>query len=159
MSDDLVVRPAHLDDLNVIVELRLALLQEYAEHPLYARLRPDVARRAHDLFRAQLLAPHERMFVAERDGVVVGVMRCVDTASSPLLFPERYCYVSSVYVRPSERKRGVLRALVAAADSWCAELGLSEMRLHNASTSAAAQGAWSALGFEVVEQVRRRALA
>ena len=158
MSDGLAVRPARLDDLDVIVELRLALLREYNDHPLYARLRPDAPARAHELYRAQLVAPNEQMFVAERERTVVGVLRCVNAESSPLLLPERYCYVSSVYVRPSERKRGVLHALMRAAEAWCAERGLEEMRLHNASSSATAQGAWSALGFEIVEHVRRRAL-
>jgi hypothetical protein len=32
------------------------------------------------------------------------------------------------------------------------------MRLHNSSSSAVARAAWSALGFEVVEEVRRREL-
>jgi len=32
------------------------------------------------------------------------------------------------------------------------------MRLHNVSGSASAEAAWSALGFEVVEQVRVRSL-
>jgi GNAT superfamily N-acetyltransferase len=154
----LAVRAARLDDLDAIVELRLALLREYADHPLYANLRNDAPTRAHDLYRAQLLAPNEQMFVAERDGVVIGVLRCVNVESSPLLLPERYCYVSSVFVRPHERRRGVLRALVAAAETWCNQRGITEMRLHNASTSAMAGDAWAAMGFEVVEHVRRRAL-
>jgi GNAT superfamily N-acetyltransferase len=49
-----------------------------------------------------------------------------------------------------------MRALVRAAEDWCDERGLGEMRLHNASSSRVAVAAWTALGFEVVEQVRRR---
>ena len=153
------MRAAQLADLDVIVELRLALLGEYADHPLYANLRIDARARAHELYRAQLLANNEQMFLAERDGVVVGVLRCVNAESSPLLLPERYGYVSSVYVRPEERRRGVLRALVSAAEEWCAARGIGEMRLHNSSMSPLAGDAWAALGFEVVEHVRRRALA
>jgi GNAT superfamily N-acetyltransferase len=151
------VRRARLDDLETIVELRLSLLREYADHPMYASLRPDAPRRARDLFRAQLLSSHEAIFVAEAENHPVGILRCVDTPVSPLLFPERYCYVSSVYVRPGERRRGVLRALLGAAESWCEERGIAEMRLHNTTHSAAA-AAWSALGFEAVEEVRRRPL-
>jgi GNAT superfamily N-acetyltransferase len=153
----LSVRPADLDDLASVVELRLALLREYADHPLYGRLRPDARARAYELYRGQLSAHNERIFVAELDGDVVGVLRCVDTLSSPLLYPERYCYVSSVYVRPRARRTGVLRALLAAAEAWCDERGIDEMRLHNATSSAVAERTWSALGFEVVEHVRRRA--
>ena len=158
MKRAISVRQAQLDDLSAIVELRLALLREYHDHPLYGNLRPDVEARAYEVFKAQLSAPHDTIFVAEVERRIVGVMRCVDTPSSPLFFPERYCYVSSVYVRPAERRKGVLRALLGAADRWCEEHGLGEMRLHNAATAAIAEQAWSALGFEIVEHVRRRPL-
>ena len=157
-TTSLAVRRARLDDLNAIVEMRLALLREYGDHPLYGNLRADARERAVDLFRAQLLTPNETMLLAERGGVVVGLMRCVESPASPLLFPERFCYVSSVYVRPAERRRGILRALLSAAESWCDEHGITEMRLHSATTSPEAASAWDALGFEVVEHVRRRAL-
>ena len=156
MSARLSVRAADLDDLSSVVELRLALLREYAGHPLYGQLRPDARARAYELYRGQFAAHNEQIFVAELDGDVVGVLRCVDTPSSPLLYPERYCYVSSVYVRPAIRRKGVLRALLAAAEDWCDEHGINEMRLHNASSSLVAEQTWSALGFEVVEHVRRR---
>ena len=157
MTRRLPVRPADLDDLASVVELRLALLREYSDHPLYGRLRSDARARAYELYRGQLTAHNEQIFVAESDGSVVGILRCVDTLSSPLLYPERYCYVSSVYVRPAARRKGVLRALMSAAEEWCELRGIDEMRLHNAPSSAIAERTWSALGFEVVEHVRRRA--
>jgi GNAT superfamily N-acetyltransferase len=159
MTDRLVVRPARVDDLSAIVELRLALLREYENDPLYMRLRDDARTRAHDLYSAQLSSPGETMLLAERSTRVVGILRCVDSPGSPLLLPERYCYVSSVYVVPSERRRGVLRALFGAAEDWCRDRGIDEMRLHNASSSPTAAEVWSAYGFEVVEHVRRRAIA
>ena len=67
--------------------------------------------------------------------------------------PDRYCYVSSVYVRPEHRRQGVLRELFQHARAWCRARGLTEMRLHNVGR-AATTAAWDALGFEVVEQVR-----
>jgi ribosomal protein S18 acetylase RimI-like enzyme len=158
VSAGVAVRRATLADLPTITELRVALLREYGDHPLYGRLRPDVEARAAELYRAQLSSPAEVMLLAERHGRVVGLLRCVDSVSSPLLYPDRYCYVSSVYVRPAERRRGVLRALYDAAVVWCEERGLDEMRLHNAASSDTASQAWEALGFEVVELVRRRIL-
>jgi GNAT superfamily N-acetyltransferase len=152
------VRRAKVDDLATVVELRLALLREYGDHPLYGNLRPDAQERAFELYRTQLASPHETIFVAEIANEIVGLMRCVDMPSSPLLFPERYCYVSSVYVRPAVRRKGVLRALLATADQWCDEQGIDEMRLHNSASATIAERAWSALGFDLVEQVRRRPL-
>jgi len=152
------VRRAEPSDLATVVSLRLALLREYGDHPLYGQLHPDAVDRAFDLYHTQIVAADERLFLAERGGEAVGILRAVDVRGSSLVLPERYCYVSSVYVVPSARRRGVMRALVRAAEEWCAERGLGEMRLHNASSSRVAVAAWSALGFEVVEQVRRRTL-
>ena len=150
------VREATVRDLNAVLELRLSLLREHPDHPIYGRLRTDVTPRARELFSTQLRSPGESIFLAEYDGVVAGILRCVESTGSPLLEPSRYTYVSSVYVRPELRRRGVLRSLLAAAERWSRARGLDQMRLHNVAGSPTAEAAWSALGFEVVEQVRVR---
>lgn len=153
-----VTRPATIADLDAVVALRLALLREYADHPIYGRLRPDADRHARPLFAAQLSAPTEVTFLALRGHEAIGILRCVEAHTSPLLLPERYAYVSSVYVRPPERRAGLLRLLLGEADRWCRDRGLGEMRLHNVGSNDSAREAWAALGFEVVEQVRLRRL-
>ena len=80
----------------------------------------------------------------------------MDTPGSPLLLPERYCYISSVYVERAHRRRGVLRALIDGVIAWSAERGLDEMRLHNSASSPTVEAVWQSLGFDVVEHVRRR---
>ena len=153
------VRPAMPRDLDAVVALRLALLREHPDHPIYGRLRTEIDRRARDLFSAQLRARTETILLAELAGEVVGILRCVESIGSPLLDPARYAYVSSVYVRPEARRRGVLRALVREAERWSRARGLEQMRLHNVAGSVEAERAWKALGFAVVEQVRLRSLA
>lgn len=153
-----LVREATPRDLDAVVELRLALLREHPAHPIYGRLRADVDDRARSLFAAQLRSATDAIFLGELDGGVAGVLRCVDSVGSPLLEPARYAYVSSAYVRPEARRRGVLRAMLGAAERWARARGLDQIRLHNVSGNAAAEGAWSALGFGVVEQVRVRHL-
>ena len=153
------IREATPRDLAAVVALRLALLHEHPAHPVYGRLRTDVADRARELFAAQLRSPVEVIFLAEQDGEAVGVLRCVESIGSPLMEPARYAYVSSVYVRPESRRHGVLRALLAAAERWARGRGLKQMRLHNVAGSENAEAAWSALGFGVVEQVRLRDLS
>lgn|SRR5256885_3973559 len=149
----IAVRRATLSDLPVIVDLRVALLRENASHPVYGRLRADVRERAYNMFAAQLRSTQEVMFLAESGDEVIGIIRCVETLNSPLLHPDRYCYISSVYVRPPMRRLGVLTALLRETESWCAERGLTEMRLHNVP-GGSASAAWSAAGFDVVEEVR-----
>jgi GNAT superfamily N-acetyltransferase len=149
------VRRAALADLPTVVDLRLALLRENGDHPVYGQLRADARERAYDIFAAQLRSTNEVMFLAELRGTVVGIIRCVETLNSPLLHPDRYCYVSSVYVRPNARRRGVLKALLQRAREWCSDRGLTEMRLHNVP-GGTASAAWSASGFAVMEEVRRK---
>jgi len=153
------VREATPRDLAAVVALRLALLREHPAHPVYGRLRADVADRARELFASQLRSPVEVILLAEQDGEAIGVLRCVESIGSPLMEPARYAYISSVYVRPEARRHGVLRALLAAAERWARGRGLKQMRLHNVAGSENAEAAWSALGFGVVEQVRLRDLS
>jgi len=152
------VRQATEDDLDAVVELRLALLREYGSHPIYGRLRADAPPRARRLFLAQLRADREVTLLAERHDGVIGILRCLESVGMPLLHPDRYTYVASVYVVPDERRSGVLRALFDAAVHWSKERGIDEMRLHNTADNAAANGAWEALGFEVVEHLRVKSL-
>lgn len=148
------VRAASVADLDAVITLRLALLREHPDHPIYGRLRRDVDERARELFATQLRSPLETIFVADVGAETAGILRCVESLGSPLLEPARYAYVSSVYVRPEHRRRGVLRALVRAAERWARDRQLDQMRLHNVEGSEVAERAWGALGFRVVEQVR-----
>jgi ribosomal protein S18 acetylase RimI-like enzyme len=152
----IVVRPATEDDLGAIVELRLALLREHQASPIYGRVRRDAPARARRLFLAQLRSPGEITLLAERRGEVVGILRCLRSGGHPLLHPDAYGYVSSVYVHPGVRRAGVLKSLVAAAEDWCREHGLDELRLHNSADNPLANAAWEALGFRVVEHLRMR---
>jgi ribosomal protein S18 acetylase RimI-like enzyme len=151
---EVTVRRATPADLETVIALRVALLREYHDHPVYGRLRDDAETRARPTFAAQLSSPMEVMFLALHGDAAVGLIRCVDVPGAPMLLPDRYCYVSSVYVKPEFRRRGILRDMLAQAREWCRDHGLTEMRLHNVGTSSAAVGAWDALGFDVVEQVR-----
>src|SRR5215470_3440046 len=54
------VRRAESGDLATVVSLRLALLREYGDHPLYGELAPDVLDRAFDLYHSQIVAADER---------------------------------------------------------------------------------------------------
>ena len=152
------VRRATLSDVPTVVMLRLALLREYEHHPFYGPLRPDAEWRATELYRGQLLAPDQAIFLADRGGESVGIIRCVETVASPLFTTARYCYVSSAYVAPTHRRTGVLHALLAEVERWAIDRGLGEIRLHNSASHADAIATWDALGFHPVEQVRYKRL-
>ena len=145
-------------DVERIAELRLALLGEHKSNALYSRLRRDAPARAIELTEEQLASNRETMFLATRGERVVGMVRCIEQRGHRLLRPSRFALISTVYVEPAFRRRGVLRSLMDAAIGWSRERGLTEMRLQNAIDNPLALAAWDALGFRVVEQIRLRTL-
>jgi len=149
-----IVRTATLADLDTVVELRLALVREHRGNPLYSELRPDAPILARRHFAVQLRSPDEVMFLAEHEGRAVGILRCVQVAGIPLVFPALHGYISSVYVVPEARRHGVLRLLFDEALAWCRARGLTELRLHNAVENEAANAAWESFGFEAAEYLR-----
>lgn len=153
------VRRAAIADLDTVVELRLALLREYGDHPIYGRLHPEAETRARPVFLQQLQSPDQAIFLAAYDGRIAGIARCVDSRGSPLLLPDRYCYVTSVYVKPEHRRHGVLSALMQHIEGWARQRGLTEMRLHNSTDNPATRAAWDQLGFEINEEVRLKLLS
>jgi hypothetical protein len=49
--------------------------------------------------------------------------------------------------------------MIAAAERWCVEQGIQEMRLHVGVDNAAGNAAWEALGFEPAELLRVRSIS
>lgn len=146
-----VVRHATPADLEAVVAMRLALLREEARNPFFANPHPDAARRAHRLTKEELTAPDQVFLVAVRGESLVGMLRCRAVRRSPLVADARQAIVTTVYVIPSQRRGGVLRALVQAADQWCRQHRLSGMRLQCALTNDVGRTSWEALGFQPAE--------
>jgi GNAT superfamily N-acetyltransferase len=145
------VRRATDKDLPALVTLRLALLAEEARNPFFAHPHPDAERRAMRLTRAELGTAGQVMFVACIGHEIVGMLRCRAVRRTPLVADGRHAVVTTVYVVPSRRHTGVLRALLGAADRWCRQHRLTGMRLQCALTNDVGRKSWEALGFTAAE--------
>lgn len=154
--DRLLIRSATEKDLETVAAMRVALLREERENPFFANPHPDAEERAQRLTHADIVAPGQAFLLALRGGVIVGMLRCRAVRRTPLVEDDRQAVVTTVYVIPSERRTGVLRALLRAADGWCREHDVPEMRLHCALTNDTARKAWESLGFEPAEVVYLR---
>lgn len=152
----LLIRTATEQDLERVAAMRVALLREERENPFFANPHPDAEERAQRLTHDDIVAPGQAFLVATRDGEAVGMLRCRAVRRTPLVEDARQAVVTTVYVIPSQRRSGVLRELLLAADRWCREHDLTEMRLHCALTNDTARKAWESLGFEPAEVVYLR---
>ena len=153
-----VVRRATLEDLDQVVALRLALLREEKRNPFFANPHPDAESRAVELTRGELSAPGEVILVASIEDAIVGMLRCRLVRRMPLVAGDRQAVVTTVYVVPAQRRRGVLSALLNSADRWCRRQGVTDMRLQCALTNDAGRKAWESLGFRPAETLYFRAI-
>ena len=154
----IVVRRATLEDLDQVVALRLALLREEERNPFFANPHPDAETRAVELTRGELTAPGEVILVARIEDAIVGMLRCRLVRRMPLVAGDRQAVVTTVYVVPAQRRRGVLSALLNATDRWCRRQGVTDMRLQCALTNDVGRKTWEALGFTPAETLYLRTI-
>ena len=93
------------------------------------------------------------LIVAEVDGDVVGFIE-VGLRSHADGCDERYPvgFIEGWYVHPESQRRGIGRALVAAAEVWARSQGARELASDTWIDNAPSQLAHEALGFEVVDR-------
>ena len=129
---------------------------------LRSRLWPHAAEREHLREMADVLARgHFVRLAFAPEGFAAGFVEASQradyvngTSSSPVVFLE------GLYVEPSERRKGVARALVADVERWAAAQGCTELASDSSIENVTAHVTHRALGFEETERVVyfRRAL-
>lgn len=145
------IRAARTSDCDAICKLRRQLRSE--ERPGYP-VKPEELRA---LTERQLRAKHQVLLVAESRGRLVGVLRCaLPSPSERTSFGPLVAMLTTAYVTPGARRRGVLKRLVRAAELWSQERGATVLRLRNLGDNTLANTAWQALGFDVQHVVRER---
>lgn len=145
------VRPAEPADLDTAVDLELAeLAYSTALGATPARADAGAIRRAG---LASRLDAGEPVWLAERDGVAVGVAQCrlIDVpTTAPLatrLRPGRWGYVNSVSVLPDARGAGVGRELMAVAHHELRAAGATATFLYQHPVNPLSSVFWARQGY------------
>ncbi len=129
---DTVIRQATMHDYAGMCDL-------FAEiDALHAGALPHIFRVARGRSRSRayiqsiLDNPEAGVFVAEQEGRIAGLIdvRLQETADAPILVPRRYAIVDTLVVRHDCQRQGIGQALMARAEQWARERGLSEIGLH-----------------------------
>jgi len=98
--------------------------------------------------------PTTPVFVAQMDGKgLCGFLEAGTRAYADGCQTRPVAYIEGWYVDEDHRRRGVGRALVAAAEEWAREQGLSEMASDTAITNLSGLNAHLALGYGETERL------
>ena len=118
MTAGLIVRPVRGDDRGRWEELWKGYQAFY---------KVDIPRMTTDLTFSRFFAPMEPMhaLVAERDGVILGIVHFIFHASTWTEGP--YCYLQDLFTDESARGLGVGRALIEAVYQRAREEGASRV--------------------------------
>jgi ribosomal protein S18 acetylase RimI-like enzyme len=157
------VRDAHPRDLDRLVELWSDLADHHARVDPLFELRSDAGPRVRELLAAGLRGPDAATFVWEMSGgtgpiELVGFCTLrIDRAPSIQHETER-AEITDLGVSPAQRRRGIGRALVAAARDWLTARGVERVEVRVATGNPEGQAFWRALGFDDFVDVLHRRL-
>jgi ribosomal protein S18 acetylase RimI-like enzyme len=160
MSDDVVIRPAGRRDLPVLGRLGALLVR--AHHAFDAQRFFAAGERVEEGYAwflgTQIAEPKAMVYVAEKDGAVVGYVYAGLEPHSWKELREAAGFIHDVVVVPEACGHGIGTRLVEAAATWLHAQGAPRVLLWTAEGNAAAQALFARLGFRrtMVEMTRER---
>lgn len=114
------------------------------------QLAPDAAAQWETALRGWLAQDATAIFVAEREGKVLGYIIGTLTDNLPGLLPARYGYVSDLAVDFHAKTGGVGRALLEKLKTWFLAQGVSHVEARVPYRHPVAQAFWRAIGADKV---------
>ncbi len=150
---DPIIREIALEELAKTAELRREMTME-VDGTDYDRSNPGWRERYLRFFGDLMSGGRAQFFVAEIAGQLIGsaaVYKLVNHRSSIVL--GQSAYVSTVYVRPQFRRRGIARALMEQIVAWARHNGCEVVRLR---TSPGGRVLYESLGFRQSDELELR---
>jgi GNAT superfamily N-acetyltransferase len=150
---DPIIREIALEELAKTADLRREMTME-VDGTDYDRSNPGWRERYLRFFGDLMSGGGAQFFVAEVAGQLIGsaaVYKLVNHRSSIVL--RQSAYVSTVYVKPPFRRRGIARALMEQTVAWAQRNGCEVVRLR---TSPGGRALYESLGFRQSDELELR---
>ena len=145
------IRSAGTDDIADLTRLNLEV------HSIHLAAMPDVYRpttaaEVGEWFRGRLADAATKVLVADEDGVAVGyvIVRRLEWAGHIFALPRVMAEVDQLGVATSARRRGVGRALMAAAEAQARSWGVPTLVLSVVGFNGDALAFYRALGYDTM---------
>lgn len=105
-------------------------------------------------FDGRVRTPLEVLLAVDERGVAVGLAELAIRPYAEECVTDRVAYLEGWYVTPEAQRRGVGRALIAAAEKWALAQGCSEFASDALIDNAVGAAAHRAVGFKETTQIR-----
>lgn len=156
--NDLIVRRAQATDSDALCAIWLENAELLVKADTSYGLAPDAAEQWQAALATWLGRPDVAVFVAERQGKVLGFLVAALAGNAPGLLPARYGFISDLAVDPHAKSGGIGRALLEATRAWFRSGGIDQIEARVPARNAVAQAFWRAVGAtRTYEQMRLRA--
>lgn len=141
------IRRADYADLEDVLRLWARMMREHEKADARIRLAAGALAAYRSYAGYHLTNGHSRVLVAEAGGEVIAFCLMTITRNLPMFLPDRYGYLSDLYVDPAYRRRGIGRRIVAELIDWLAEYRISSVQLQYYSFNETGEAFWRSLGF------------
>ena len=155
-----VLREASQEDYEAVCVL-LAQVDR-----IHAEALPELFRsvegpaRSREWFAAILADEYSALFVAEQQGTLLGLIRClVRTISAlPMVVHRRFVQIEDLVVSEPFRHQGVGQTLLERGHQWACEHGIAEVELGVWEFNTSARALYERLGYRTTRRVMRKQL-
>lgn len=144
----ITIRRGTREDVAAVSGLFLELMAFHED--LDARFAPGRTARAafeNHLLGSILRSQSAVLFVAERDGALVGFLTARIEYAGPIYRHGDHGFISDAYVGEEHRRHGVGRRLAEAAGAWFRRRGVAHVRVSVATCNDTARTFWRDMGF------------
>jgi ribosomal protein S18 acetylase RimI-like enzyme len=153
-----VAEPADFRAISAIFA-EVDRMHEQAHPDLFRQ--PEQEGRLDEYLLGLVDGPNSTMLVAELGGEVTGfvTVEVREAPPVPVFQPRRFGAINTMAVVPGLRRQGIGRLLFAAAESWAAARGATEIELSVYEFNQGAVRFYEALGYGTVSRRMRRKLS
>lgn len=153
--DQVVVRTATLDDLDLLLTFEEAIIE--AERPFDPTIRTGADVHYYDL-KALISSPDVEVVVAEVGSEIVGSGYARIETSDVYLTHPKHSYLGFMYVVPEHRGKGINKKIIKALEAWSLSQGVTEMRLEVYAENVGAVKAYEKSGYAGLTVAMRKRL-
>lgn len=139
------IRRAQKAEAKPVGVLWLQLLEEHAAMEPRFAVADDALERWTNDFTHWVFEEQYRIFVAEREGVILGFVTASLWKPAPIYTQVDEVYLNELYVVQEERARGLGRQLVEAVRQWAETLEVERLRIGVLAANAEGQAFWERL--------------